>query len=111
MRTAFVILIVLLLGVGSVTGCKSKSKTKPEPYTGPAAPPSVAELNSAKLQNAVVPQAVQTAFGHDHASAAISDIQLHSTSTGDSFYEITYMSKGIPGTARYYANGKPVPAK
>ena len=99
---------VVFLTVVCVIGCKSKPK--PEAYSGPAAPVTVAEINSSKMQAAVVPQAVQTTFGHDHPDAAIDTIVLRSTSAGDSFYQITYTSKGQPGIARYFATGKAVPA-
>ena len=94
--------IALFIGMG----CKSK---EPKPYTGPAAPASVAEINAAKLQNATVPQAVQTAFGHDYPSASIDTIETHNTSGGDLYYQITFIQNGKGGVARYLGTGKPVP--
>jgi hypothetical protein len=99
---------VVLLSFVCVIGCKSKPK--PEAPAGAAAPVTAAEINLSKMQSAVVPQPVQTAFGHDHPDAAIDTIRLHGTSTGDSFYEITYISKGRPGVANYFATGKAAPA-
>ena len=93
-----------------LVGCKH-NKTDDSAPTGPApvAPPSVSEINTAKLNEATVPQAVQSAFGKEHPSAAIDKISLRSTSTGMSFYQITYISQGQPGVASYFGNGAKAP--
>ena len=77
--------------------------------TGPAAPPTVSEINAAKMQNAVVPQAVQNAFARDYPGAAINTIEMQSTSAGDSFYKIVFIRDGKPGAAQYFATGAPFP--
>jgi len=109
MKATFIILA--LFSFALATGCKSNDPPKPQANSGPAAPPTSAELNSAKLQNAVVPQAVQTAFDRDYPGSAINTIEIHSTSAGDSFYEIDYIRQGSPGVARYFATGAAVPDK
>jgi len=106
MKSANVLVIavvVLLLSLACAIGCKSK----PKPMAGEPTPVSVAEINSAKLQNALVPQAAQTAFAHDHPEAAIDTIQVQNTSAGEMFYQIRYTSNGTGGVARYFASGKP----
>jgi hypothetical protein len=98
--------VVLLLSFASAIGCKSKPK--PEP-TGQPAPVTVEEINSAKFQNALVPQAAQTAFAHDHPAAVIDTIEVQNTSAGEMFYQIRYTANGSGGVARYFASGKAVP--
>ena len=107
MRIALALIaLIVLLGLAAAPGCKSHSN--PEP-TGPAAPPTVSEINAAKMQNAVVPQAVQNAFARDYPGAAINTIEMQSTSAGDSFYKIVFIRDGKPGAAQYFATGAPFP--
>lgn len=102
--TATIGLLGVLLGVSLLAGCKSH-KTEPAPVSGSPTPMSVAEINSAKLANAQVPQAVQTAFGRDYPKAAIDAISLKNTSAGLGFYQITFVDQGKAGVATYYATG------
>ena len=100
--------VVLLLSLACAIGCKSKPK--PEPMAGQPAPVTAAEINSAKLQNALVPQAAQTAFAHDHPAAVIDTIEVRNTAAGEMFYQINYTGNGTGGVARYFGSGKPVTA-
>ena len=104
-------IVVALFSFALASGCKSNDPPKSQADSGAAAPPTSAELNTAKLQNAVVPQAVQSAFGRDHPGASINTIEIHSTSAGDSFYEIDYIRQGSPGIARYFPTGAAGPTK
>jgi hypothetical protein len=99
---------VLMSGLALGVGCKHHKDPAPGPAPAGASA-SVAEINSAKLNDATVPQAVQTAFMRDNPKAAIDTINLRTTSAGQVFYQITYISKGTPGTASYYANGAKAP--
>jgi hypothetical protein len=98
--------IVVMSGLIVLSGCKhEKQDAAPMTSGGAAAPPTVSEINSAKLNQATVPQAVQTEFNKAHPGASIDNIKMHATSTGQSYYEITYISQGQPGAATYYASG------
>jgi len=101
--------LLVLLTFASLIGCKSDEPApKPPMASGPIVPITTADLNAAKLQNAAVPQAVQTAFKHDYPEAAISNIELQMTSAGQSFYTISFIQKGVGGVGRYFRHRRAI---
>jgi hypothetical protein len=103
-------LSAMTLAFAATVGCHHAKTTPPPPAsTPPAAPVSVGEINASKLQFADVPQPVRTVFNKDHPSAAIQNIKMSSTSAGMSFYEISYISDGQGGIAKYYSTGATAP--
>ncbi len=108
MKATFI--VVVLISFACVTGCKSSDAPKTGMNSGPAVPATTAEINAAKLQNAIVPEPVQTSFGRDYPGASINTIEVHNTSAGDSFYQITFIRQGAAGVARYFATGAALPA-
>ena len=102
--------LIVLVGLTCLSACKSKPKPEPG-LSGPAPAVTAAEINAAKMQDAVDPQAVQAAFARDYPGAQISTIKLHSTSTGDSFYQIDFIRDGRPGIGKYLSTGAPLPQR
>lgn len=100
---------IALLSAGlavSAAGCASSAENGPQ---GPTPAVSTQEMNQAKMHDALVPQAVQTAFARDYPNAAIDTVRMHASSTGQNFYEVTYIRDGQSSVTRYFASGTHVP--
>lgn len=88
-------------------GCESTPDKEPQPMPV-SAEATTQQINQAKMDRAMVPTEVRGAFAKDFPGAAIDNVRLLTSSSGEPFYQITFIKNGQAQMVRYLPSGATV---
>lgn len=90
-------------------GCAQESAA-PVTVSQPSGRSSVA-LTAGSAQESSLPLAVSASFHQEFPQAGLTRVVPGTTETGRSYYRITYIANGTPGSISYYLDGTRLPQR
>lgn len=104
-----------LLSVGAIVlsglmlaGCAQQSEG-PASVSQPPPPAPGSAVTASSADESALPLAVSASFHNEFPKAGMTRVVPGTTETGRSYYRITYIINGTPGSVSYFADGTQLP--